>query len=216
MPSLITAPFDLGKTYYEGRTIDTTSSYANVGGITLEGSKSQFQNHQVLAAGTSLRLTLVDAPMLVKVVRNVSGIALLPGRMVVYKTGTNQKRVDGYTSTTAQSCAGIVDPFLPAAGVADGDLFFIVLEGVIPVRRQLSNSAADDAEDDILYAITAATSQATTAGRFTRWVGTFTPTETTDGSAFRIQRNAIGLAASACTTAGTNQLMNVRVRINHD
>ena len=212
MPSLITAPFDLGKTYYEGQTI----SSSNYGGVTLEGSKCQFQNHQVLAAGTTLRLTLIDAPMLVKVVRNVSGINLLPGRMVVYKTGTNQKRVDGYTSTTGQEVAGIVDPFLPAAGVPDGDLFYIVLEGVVPVRRSLSNSAADDAEGDILYAITAATSQATTAGRFTRWVNTFSAAETTDGTSFKIQRNAIGLAASACTTAGTNVLSNVRVRISHD
>lgn len=203
------APFDLGKTYYDGRTIDTS----NYGGVELEGQTATFVNRKVQASGTTVRLQLEDNALVARLVRNVSGIALLPGRLVIYKASFNNKRVDGYTSTTAQRAAGVVDPFLPSTGVPNGDLFWIIEEGTVPVRRSLSNSAADDAEGDVLYAITAATSQATTAGRFTRWVGTFTAAETTDGSAANILLNNIGRAMSACTTAGTNQLLNVRLRL---
>lgn len=200
----------LGRTYYEGRTIDT-ANYGN--SVDYEGQEATYRNNSVPAAGQTLVLALNAGPITARVVRNVSGINLLPGRAVIYQAGFQDKRVDGYTNTTAQRAAGIVDPFLPSTGVPNGDLFLIIEDGTVPVRRALSNSAADDAEGDILYAITAATSQATTAGRFTRWVGTFSAAETTDGTAFNIQRNAFGLAMSACTTAGTNQLKNVRVRL---
>ena len=203
-------PFSLGKTYYDGRTIDTS----NYGGVNLEGQVCTFTNINVLSGSTTVRTPLEDGPIQARLVRNVSGIALLPGRLVIYKAGFNDKRVDGYTSTTAQRAAGVVDPYLPTAGVPNGDLFWIVISGTVPVRRALSNSAADDAENDVLYAITAATSQATTAGRFTRWVGTFSAAETTDGTAFNVITNNIGRAMSACTTAGTNQNMAVRIRID--
>lgn len=204
-------PFSLGKTYYDGRTIDTS----NYGGVGLEGQVCTFTNVVVPSGSTTLRVPLNDGPIQARLVRNVSGITLLPGRLVIYKAGQQDKRVDGYTSTTAERAAGVVDPWLNATtGVPNGDLFWIVISGTVPVRRSLSNSAADDAEGDTLYAITAATSQATTAGRFTRWVGTFSAAETTDGTAAKILRNAIGLAMSACTTAGTNQQMAVRIRID--
>lgn len=203
-------PFGLGKTYYEGRTVDTS----NYGGINLEGQVVTFTNINILSGNTSVRTTLEDGPIQARLVRNVSGITLLPGRLVIYKAGQNDKRVDGYSSTTSQRVAGVVDPFLPSTGVPNGDLFYAIIEGTIPVRRALSNSAADDAEGDTLYAITAATSQATTAGRFTRWVGTFTAAETTDGGAYAISQNNIGRAMSACTTAGTNTLQNIRVRLD--
>lgn len=199
----------LGRTYYDGRTIDT----ANYGSsVDLEGQEATYRNNAIPSTGQTLVLPLNGAPILARVVRNVSGINLLPGRAVIYAAGFQDRRVDGYTNTTAQRAAGIVDPFLPSTGVPNGDLFLIIEEGTIPVRRALSNSAADDAEGDFLYAITAATSQATTAGRFTRWVGTFTAAETTDGTAFNIAQNYFGRAMSACTTAGTNQLKNIRVR----
>lgn len=203
-------PFGLGKTFAQGTTIDS----AKLGGVSLEGQVCTFTNVVVPSGSTTLRTLLNDGPIQARLVRNVSGIALLPGRLAIYKAGQQDKRVDGYTNTTAQRAAGVVDPWLPAAGVPANDLFWIIISGTVPVRRSLSNSAADDAEGDTLYAITAATSQATTAGRFTRWVGTFTAAETTDGGAFAIQRNAIGLAMSACTTAGTNQNMSIRIRID--
>lgn len=203
------APFPLGKTFYDGRTIDTS----NYGGVNLEGQVCTFTNVNVPSGATTLRTVLEDGPIVARLVRNTSGIALLPSRIAIYASGFNDKRVDGYTHTTAQQGAGIVDPFLPSTGVPNGDLFWLIEEGTVPVRRSLSNSAADDAAGDILYAITAATSQATTAGRFTRWVGTFTAAETTDSGAANILLNNIGRAMSACTTAGTNQLKNVRVRM---
>lgn len=211
MPGIETGSnlLQLGKTYYDGRTIDT-SNYGN--SVDYEGQPATYRNIVTPSTGQTLVLPLNGGAIMARVVRNVSGINLLPGRIAIYAAGFDRKRVDGYTSTTAQRGAGIVDPWLPSTGVPNGDLFLLIEDGTVPVRRALSNSAADDAEGDLLYAITAATSQATTAGRFTRWVGTFTAAETTDGSSVSIIRNSIGLAMSACTTAGTNSLKNVRVK----
>jgi hypothetical protein len=147
-------------------------------------------------------------------VRNVSGITLLPSRIAIYASGFVEKRVDGYTHLTAEEGAGIVDPFLPSNGVPNGDLFWLIESGVVPVRSPLTNFSADCAVGDILYAITAASSQAGAAGRFTRWGGTFSAAENTDGTAAKILLNHIGRAMSACTTAGTDQLINVRVKFN--
>lgn len=205
-------PFGLGQTYYSGRTVDTS----NYGGINLEGQVCTFTNVTVPSGSTTLRTPLNDGPIQARLVRNVSGITLLPGRLVIYKAGFQDRRVDGYSAVTATRVAGVVDPWLnTTTGVPNGDVFWCVFYGTVPVLRSLSNSAADDAEGDTLYAITAATSQATTAGRFTRWVGTFSAAETTDGSAANIITNQIGKAMSACTTAGTNQRMNVRLRIDN-
>lgn len=65
----------------------------------------------------------------VMVVKNSSGITLLPSRLVVFKAGTNMQEVDGYTTTTAAEAAGIVDPLL-TNGVLDGDDFLIVVDGI--------------------------------------------------------------------------------------
>ena len=66
-------------------------------------------------------------------VRNVSGQALKPKRLVRYQlatTGINlETRVDGYTIAVTDVPAGMVDEFLPPAGVANNDLFYIVIEG---------------------------------------------------------------------------------------
>jgi hypothetical protein len=135
----------------------------------------------------------------------VSGIALLPKRIVVWQTGQRFKRVAGYCATTAEECAGVVDEWLPAAGVRNGDLFWLVCRG----PSLCLTSLAADAENIVtefrpLYALTAATTQATTAGRFQRWNGTFSAAETTNGSAGNIIFNNIGRAMTARTTSNTN------------
>jgi hypothetical protein len=59
--------------------------------------------------------------------------------------------------------------------------------------------------DDILVALTAATSAATTAGRVYPWTGlTSTVTQTTDGTQSRRTINKIGRAMSATTSGNTN------------
>jgi hypothetical protein len=193
------APFLRGETYYGGLTIDTN----NLGdGKVLEGKEYHFPDvNPVTGAYNSGRTVKC------RIVRNRSGIALLPGRVVSYAltaagyaTGL---AVDGYTTVTAGRPAGVVDEYLPTAGVPNGDLFFIVIEGPTSIRSSLSGNATNVfAVGDVAVALTAATSQATTAGR----IAPQDLTGATAPLANQVQ-NALGYAMSAATTANTNQLV---------
>jgi len=62
-------------------------------------------------------------------VMNDSGGALLPGQTVVYKTGYALQRIVDETATSGETPVGVVDEYLPSAGVANGECFWIVIEG---------------------------------------------------------------------------------------
>jgi hypothetical protein len=136
----------------------------------------------------------------VRIVRNVSGINLLPRYLVSFSASKYGKQVDGYTNTTAAE-GYPVDEFLPAAGVVNNDLFYIVVEG----PAECYTSAAANAEDvfsqkSVLVALTAAASTfSTTAGRVT-------PQDLTGATALLANQvqNRIGVAMSASTTANSN------------
>ncbi len=190
-------PFGLGKTYYGGTTIDTN----DLGGVDLEGVACRWL-YDPSSTGQASRRTNNFRQTIV--VRNTSGVALLPGRAAIWSSTFFGKRVSGMCYTTAQAIAGIVDDSLPAAGVPTNDLFHLVVSGPCLIRQALSNLGADLAQDDWVYAITAATSQATTSGRFERFVGTFGDTHTTNGTAANILFNRIGRAMSTSLTSNTN------------
>lgn len=190
--------FDRGATYYGPvNTIDTS----DLRGIGLEGQIRVWDRDDSTSETAQVRY---NKQVIGICVRNNASIALLPGRICVWKAANYGKRVDGYGTTTAAHVAGVVDDRLPSAGVRNGDLFWLIVKGPCLVRQALSNLAADVAMNDWLYTITAATSQSTTAGRFTRYVGTFAAADTTDGSAFNIQKNGIGWAISTSLTSNTN------------
>lgn len=146
----------------------------------------------------------------VRIVRNVSGINLLPRYLAQFGTAAGQygKRITGYTNTTAGDGFPI-DEFLPAAGVVNNDLFYIVVEG----PAECYTSAAANAEDvfsagSVLVALTAAASTfSTTAGRVT-------PQDLTGATALLANQvqNRIGVAMSASTTANSNSAKLVYVR----
>ena len=190
-----------GHTVHEGRTIDTSDYGSSVG---FEGRVARFADVIASTSG-GVNTRRSDNEVKCRLVRNVSGIALLPKRAVKYKSGFRYKRVDGYCNATAEECAGIVDEHLPAAGVRNGDLFWIVVGGPTLVLTSLAGDAENViTEGNVLYALTAATSQATTAGRVIAWNGTFSAAQTTDGTGGKITMNHIGRAMSAKTTANTN------------
>lgn len=119
-------------------------------------------------------------------VRNSSGVALLPKRLVSFKSGSFTE-VDGYTSATDAASAGVVDEWLPATGVADDDVFWITVQGPTEVKLGPGLQAAADAA---LVALTAAAStHSTTAGQAQTGAATF------------LQNGYIGRAISAGTTA---------------
>lgn len=197
--------FERGNTFHEGAT-----DSADYGGVQLEGQVTYFDDidpstPKVKRSGKKVKAV---------VVRNVGAAALLPGDMVTWATGYRNRRVDGKSRTTAVEVAGMVDDHLPAAGVAVGDLFYLIVDGPGLMNTPLEGNANNVfTEGQILYALTAATSGATTAGRPVGWGGTFTATQTTDGSAALIMANRIGRAMSAATTGNTNAKLLVDINI---
>ena len=69
-----------------------------------------------------------------RLVRNTSGGALLPGHVVPfnYANGTPGTQVNADAGALAIP-GGVVDEWLPAAGVANNDLFWLVIEGISKV-----------------------------------------------------------------------------------
>lgn len=105
----------------------------------------------------------------IRCVRNVSGVALLPGYLCQFGTATGQYgyRVTGYSNVNPQE-AYVVDEFLPAAGVANNDLFYIVIEGKTNVRVScVAANAVISAGSAIVADTAAASTFSTTAGRVT-------------------------------------------------
>ena len=133
-------------------------------------------------------------------VRNVAAAALLPKFIVKWKSGKRNLQVDGYTCITNEAAAGVVDEFLGSSGVAVNDLFWIVVKGPTLMKTPLEGDGTNVISlDDILGALTAATSGATTAGR----VGVNALTGATSVLGNQVF-NSFGRAMSAKTTANTN------------
>lgn len=134
-------------------------------------------------------------------VRNKAAAALLPKRLVSFKAsaGVFGAHVDGYADTTAEESYP-VDEYLPAAGVAVDDLFYIVVEGPALVLSDLAGGANNVLNvGDCVVALTAATSGATTAGRVA-------PQDLTGATALLAKqiKNQVGYALTAKTTGNTN------------
>lgn len=73
-------------------------------------------------------------------VKNGSGGALDPGKGVVIKSGA-PNQIGGYHSANGR-CDGVIDPFLTGS-VADGDYFWLIVEGPVDVEIGSGNIAAN-------------------------------------------------------------------------
>jgi hypothetical protein len=195
MTLLVDPPFALGQ------TLGVSSATAGTGWV---GSVKQFPDvNPTTGAIRSNRIKTCVA------VRNSSGAALLPKRVVRFVRGTAGtavfSAVDGYTAVTNSEFVGVVDEHLPAAGVVSNDVFWVTVEG--PTEVSVALSGSDVAVGDRLAAITAATSGATTAGRVTTsGVGAAT-TAAGDNSL-----GVIGYACSAGATTGAAVLAVVKTK----
>ncbi len=136
-----------------------------------------------------------------RVCRNNSGIALQAKYAVAFNltAGKGEYDVAGYADIGGGRSA-IVDDKIPATGVPLGDLFYAVVGGPVLARTGLAADATNAfAVGDWLYALTAVTTGATTAGR----VGADPLTGATSVLALNLL-GIIGQAMSAKTTANTN------------
>jgi hypothetical protein len=140
-------------------------------------------------------------------VRNTSAGALLPKRVVrLAGNGTALfSAADGYATVTNDSFVGVVDEFLPAAGVAVNDVFWVTVDG--PTEVSVALSGSDPAVRSALSVITAATSGATTAGRVT-----VSPLSSSTAGANDNGIGVIGFACSSGATTGSAVLALIRTR----
>src|SRR5690606_10726577 len=105
-------------------------------GDSFVGREFQFEDIDYSAAGP--KPVRSNRPVTVRCVRDSCTVdsggeaatgALLPKKLVTFKAGTYNREVDGYARLTAVGPCYPVDEFLPAAGVANGELFYIVTKG---------------------------------------------------------------------------------------
>jgi hypothetical protein len=193
-------PFPRGETFYNGGTIDTN----NLGGTNLEGMEYEFEDLD-LSTATGVKSARTNRKVRCRIVRNVSGIALTPKRLARYQATTYGARIDGYCAVGAQDWAGVVDEWLPAAGVPTNDLCWIVVKGPSNILTDLAGADNNVInQGDPLVALTAATSQATTAGRIRTPSVSASSTAYDDLVVLNEARNQVGRALSAKTTANTN------------
>lgn len=129
-------PFERGATWYGGGTINSSDLDAP----NLEGKEFVFEPVQPGAASTQADPS--GRAVRVKVVRNRSGVNLKPARLVKFKASDPiEGSVDGYCYAVGDRPAGVVDEYLPAAGVPDLDLFYVVIDGPTKVTQtHTSNS----------------------------------------------------------------------------
>jgi len=161
-----------------GQTLGVSSTSDGVGWV---GAVKQFPD--VVPSTGKIRSNRVKTCI---AVRNTSGVALLPKRVVTFKSGSISE-VDGYSNATDEISAGVVDEHLPASGVANNDVFWITITGPTEVKLGPGQQAAADTS---LVALTAAAStDSTTAGQAQTAAATY------------LQAGYIGRALSAGTTA---------------
>lgn len=207
------ASFGLGQTYFNGGTVATSGDYGTT--QSLEGTERTFENRTLTDPITVRHAGNLETLL----VRNVSGITLLPGRGVRWKTGQEGKRVDGYVYVPSEEVAGIVDDRLPSTGVPDGDLFWLLRKGKCIVYTNNTTTsgglAANISTRGPLVAATAATSQAPTqAGKF-RLSATSLASSDNIGSVIEDNiRNCIGRALTARTTGETSAAILVDLNIS--
>lgn len=196
-------PFERGATFYNGITPPDATSGGN-----LEGKIYVFEDLDLSVTGTKSYRS--GRPVKCMVVRNVSGATLLPKRLASLKlSGLNfLGQVDGYATVDAAANCYPIDEWLPAAGVVANDLFYVVVDGPATVITGLANGAGNNiAVGGNVCALTAVTSQATTAGRIQ--AQDLSSSATTLGN---YVQNKIGMAMTARTTNNTDSAILIDVR----
>lgn len=118
-------PFPRGSTFYQATPTDTSAHAKDLEGKEYVDNDMNYGNADYAGYRTGREVRL-------RIVRNVTGSAMLPKRIARMKVdGTAYEfagQVNGYADTVGQ-IGYPIDEFLPAAGVADDDLFYVVIKG---------------------------------------------------------------------------------------
>lgn len=150
-----------GETLYNGVTPDVNNLlYAE-----REGEEKVFEDVNWGASGVKTARSARHVRC--RLVRNLSGITLLGKRLVQINAQTH--RITGYSKLSGQPCYPL-DEFLPASGVPNGDLCWIVISGPAVVLTPFAGAdfgGADFAVGDILQSGTVAAASTATASNTT-------------------------------------------------
>jgi hypothetical protein len=121
-------PFERGKSAYQNNTSVTSTDLAHLEGQVVYLPHTNYSDKKKRDSNTDV---------VAIVVRNVSGENLLPGDIVSWETLQYGKQVTITTDTDQHASfigataliAGVVDDQLPAAGVQNNDLFYLIVKG---------------------------------------------------------------------------------------
>lgn len=192
-------PFEIGFTYFNGATPSTTDQSANWEGREFWVQDKDYSSSSI--GKVTDRAFGENGWKKIRIVRNVSGVTLLPGMLVTFKTSTYGRQVDGFVATS-YSFARPVDEFLNSTtGCPNNDLCYIVMQGPASVRVSATASEAVISQGSVIYSVTAAAStNNTTAGRVLG-AADIGAASTYPGNQLV---NRIGVMLSASTTGQTN------------
>ncbi len=206
MPTVVVGLPQRGKTYLAGpnRTADTTSTTTKgIEGLTKSFADVDYTATSGDTPGVSRMRS--EGDVLCILVRNASAISLLPKRLVTWKAGFTGRQVDGYARLAQGRVAGVVDEWLPAAGVVTNDYFWLTVRGPTLCVSAMEGDATNViTEGDWLGSVTAAASTfSTSSGRVIPAIDVagITTNITFAGSGML---NKIGRALSTKTTTNTN------------
>lgn len=187
-----------GQTIYRGVTPPSTFTQDTT---SLEGTLQAFKDVEPSTTGVGAKTYRSNRDVICRLMRNHSGATLYGKRLVTHQSGYWNKRFDGYaTLDNAANVAGVLDDHLSSEGCVDHDMAWVVVNGPALVKTPLGADATNVfSEGTLLLALTAATSQATTAGRVQPFYDTSSVTVATNQI-----KGILGVALSAKTTANTN------------
>lgn len=130
-----------------GSTLGVTVSMyeANNGdGSTIIGMRKEFRDENPKTGQL-----YSNRPVECVAVKNVSGGALLPGEVVRFKAAATSGQFSGgiigevdAKAGSADVLLGIVDEYLPAAGVADKEVFWVVVRGPSTTKKTSTSVSA--------------------------------------------------------------------------
>lgn len=207
-----------------GQVLDGKDADGNLTNEDFLGRVYSFPNYPQTGGPNRKKSLHTGKPIIAMLLRNTSGLTLLGKRFgQLDRTAgyTMTKEVAGYSTTLANKGVVLIDPFLPSTGVADDDIFWGLIAGVVPVLLPLAGSdhTADIAVNDPLVAATGTTTGATTSGRVTH-VRFTNATAGQTGSAFdafNMMYGCVGRALSARTsqetTAGADLLVDLDIKL---
>jgi hypothetical protein len=166
MPDNVVSLPQRGKTYLTGpnRTADSTGTVSKA----IEGIVKVFKDLDYGTTYTPTKAPRSGGEVTCILVRNASGMALLPKMAVTWKSGLRGKQVDGYADFSPdRAIAGIVDEWLPTTGCPNNDYFWLTVRGPTLALTALPGDETNviSVDDWLVNSTGAASTHSTTSGR---------------------------------------------------